>query len=544
MAAVSSLSHALQLHALILKTRSNHHSYSSSDHSAVSAANAVVRAYARSDRPRDALLFFLHLQPHGPAPNHFTLTFLLASCARRRAAPEGRQLHSLAHKRGFLADRHVRNSLIHMYSSCGQLDLAAKVFDGILHKDVVSWTSMINGAVEVNQPLDALRFFDSMQSDGVAPNDATIVSVLGACAEVGALSVGRRVHQMAVQARLDSEPKVATSLIDMYAKCGCILTAERLFEQMVDKDVFTWTAMISGLASYGRWEDALSLFHKMVEEEVKPNERTIIAALCACRSAGWVSEGYRIYNYMHRYGLRPKFQHYGCMVDLLARAGHLDEAEGFLRRMPIEPDAVMWRTLIWASRLHGELNRAERLVNELQKFELSSTDGGSYVLIGNIYASVGKWEKKARVRELMDARKINKLPGCSRIEVNGVVHEFEAGDSGHPEAQRIYEKIDEIAEKLRSEGYHPKTSEVLLDMEDNEKALQLHHHSERLAVAFGLISTNPGEKILIVKNLRSCEDCHSAMKLISKIFEREITIRDRIRFHHFVNGSCSCKDHW
>ncbi|THU72523.1 hypothetical protein C4D60_Mb04t13040 [Musa balbisiana] len=534
MADVYSLGHAMQLHALIIKTRNSHHHYSSPGHSF--ATNAVVRAYARSERPRDALLFFLHLQQHAPLPDHFTVTFLLASCARRCAASEGRQLHALAHKCGFKADRHVQNSLIHMYCSCGQVDQAAKVFDGMANRDVVSWTSMIGGAVEVNRPLYALRLFDSMQSDGVTPNDVTVVSVLGACAEVGALSVGRRVHQMTVQARLDSKPKVATSLIDMYAKCGCIVCAERLFEQMGNKDVYAWTAMISGLASHGRCDDALSLFHQMVDVGVQPNERTVTAALCACRSAGWVTEGYRIYNYMHRFGLRPKIQHYGCMVDLLARAGHLDEAEGFLRRMPIEPDSVLWRTLIWASRLHGEHDRAEHLMTEWQQLEVNTTDSGSYVLIGNIYASMGDWGKKARIRESMASKNINKLPGYSRIEVDGVLHEFEAGDSGHPEAHKIYEKINEMMEKIKLEGYHPKASEVLLDMEDNKKVLQLHHHSERLAVAFGLLSTNPGEKILVVKNLRSCEDCHTVMKLVSKVYDREITVRDRIRFHHFVNG--------
>ncbi|KAG6513959.1 pentatricopeptide repeat-containing protein At4g21065-like [Zingiber officinale] len=548
-AEVSCLSHALQLHALILKTGGDHrhpHSLAFSHPGRSSATvNAVVRCYARSDRPREALLFFyFHLQRSGPTPDPFALALLLSSCARLRVAYEGRQLHALSLKRGFSSNRRVQNSLIHMYSACGSLDHAAQVFDRVPERDVVSWTSMINGAVEANRPLHALHLFDSMQRHGVEPNDATIVAVLRACAEAGALGLGRRVHEMAVRARLDSKAKVATSLIDMYTKCGCISSAERLFEKMPNRDLFAWTAMLFGLANHGRCEDALRLFYQMLEDGVRPNDRTITAVLSACRNAGKVAEGYRIYNYMHRYGLRPRIQHYGCMVDLLARAGHLDEAEGFLRRIPIEPDGIMWRTLIWASKLHGKFNHAERFMNEWKVLEKNSTKSENFVLIGNMYASIGKWEDKAKVRELMLARRINKVPGYSRIEVNGIIHEFEAGDSGHPEAKRIYEKINEMTENLRLEGFTPKASEVLLDMEDDEKILQLHHHSERLAVAFGLISTNPGEKILVIKNLRSCEDCHTAMKLISKVYDREITIRDRIRFHHFVNGSCSCKDYW
>lgn len=411
-------------------------------------------------------------------------------------------------------------------------------------RDVVSWTSAIAAAVDADSPAYALNLFDSMMADGIPPNDATTVVVLRACADLGALDTGRRIHHIARVHGFSSHPHVVTALIDMYAKCGRIECAEEMFDRMPEKDVFAWTTMIFGLANHGRSREALYLFQRMVEVGVKPDDRTITAVLCACRSKGWVSEGYKVYNNMHKFGMRPRIQHYGCMVDLLARAGHLDEAEGFMRRMPDESDAVLWRTLIWASKLHGDTERAERLMEERPLLEMDSLDIGSYVLMGNVFGSVGKWGEKAKVREMMVRRRVGKLPGSSRIEVNGIIHEFEAGNSGHPDAKRIYEKWGEVAEKLRLEGYCPTASEVILDMEDEEKASQLNHHSEKLALAFGLINKSPGEEIFILKNLRSCQDCHYVMKLVSRVYNRKITVRDRIKFHHFSNGECSCGDYW
>ncbi|XXG66702.1 hypothetical protein AAC387_Pa06g0225 [Persea americana] len=508
-------------------------------------SNTLLRAYAKSPDPNQALLFFIQLlHQHHHHPDRFTYPFLLQSCSHLHAACQGKQLHASIYKARLQEDRFIQNSLIHMYSTCGELNSAMLVFDQMPERDVVSWTSIIDGCVDSGYSTEALRLFERMEDTGVAPNDATAVSVLRACADVGAMSVGQKVHQIINQCELDSKPNVVTALIDMYSKCGCIDTARRLFDELVEKDVFAWTAMISGFASHGQSKDAIELFRQMQELNIRTDDRTITAVLSACRNAGWVSEGWEFFNSMEKnYKIQPKIQHYGCMVDLFSRAGHLNEAEELIKRMPIEPDAILWRTLIWACKIHGDIHRGERLMKQ-HLLKLDSIDCGSYVLLGNMYASAGKWHEKARVRGLMTQRRIEKSPGRSKIEVNGTIHEFVAGDSGHPEAERIYGKWDEIAEKLRLDGYQPKLSEVLLDIEDSDKATQLQHHSEKLAVAFGLISTNPESKILVVKNLRSCEDCHSAMKFVSKIFQREIIIRDRVRFHHFKNGACSCGDYW
>lgn len=436
---------------------------------------------------------------------------------------------------------------MHIYAKCGESGYAYKLFDEMPVRDVVSWTCIIDGLVDNDRPLEAMRLFEEMVEDGVEVNEVTMVSVLRACADTGALGVGRRVHALVEERGIDLKGKVRTALIDMYAKCGCIESARRVFDDdgVGRDDVFTWTAMIAGFASHGKCREAIELFNEMQELDIKPDERTMTAVLSACRNAGWVSEGYTYLKTMHKkYGVWPAIQHYGCVVDLLARAGRLRDAEEFIRKMPIEPDEVLWRTLIWGCKVHKDMNRAERLIKRLECQKLESNDCESFVLIGNVYASAGKWHDKARTRELMNKRGLVKPPGSSKIEINGKIHEFIAGDSSHPEAEKIYSKLVEIEEKLREEGYQPKVSEVLLEIDDEEKAFQLSHHSEKLALAFGLIKTSPGSEIRIAKNLRSCEDCHAFMKVISKTYQRDIIMRDRILFHHFSNGDCSCRDYW
>lgn len=507
----------------------------------------MIRAYSDTSDPSQSLSLFLamHLQQPpstAPMPDKFTYPFVLKACGRLKDAQMGKQIHCLTCKVGLGSDRYICNSLVHMYSKCDDVGYACKVFDKMPERDVVSWTSIIDGLVDNGRTVEAVRMFNEMMDSGTEPNDATIVSVLRACAETGALGVGRRAHRIVEEQALESRANVSTALIDMYSKCGCIDSAKRVFDEISDKDVCVWTAMIHGLANHGMSKDALNLFEQMENSGIRPDERTMTAVLAACRNVGWVTDGYLYFkNMQNKHGVRPNLQHHGCIVDLYARSGKLQEAEDFIKKMPIQPDAVLWRTLIWACKIHGDADRAARLMKEI---DIDLSDCSSCVLISNIYASSGKWHDKAVLRETMNKQGIVKPPGCSKIEVDGNIHEFSAGDSSHIEARNIFEKLDEIDRRLREEGYKPEVSEVLLEIDDEEKAFQLLHHSEKLAAAFGLMKTKPGSQIRIAKNLRSCEDCHSFMKLISRIYEREIIVRDRIRFHHFKNGDCSCGDYW
>ncbi|KAL8192256.1 hypothetical protein R6Q57_027923 [Mikania cordata] len=512
--------------------------------------NTMIRAYSDSLDPFQSISFFLSWHncqdPYSPSPDRFTYPFVLKACSKLKQKRFGKQVHGLICKSGFALDMYIQNALIHFYSGCDQMGYASKVFDKMSERDVVSWTSVINGFVDNKRPLDGLRLFNMMEMQGFEPNDVTMISVLRACAETGALSVGMKLNEFANVKGVKLKKNVVTAFIDMYSKCGCLDSATRIFNESVNRDVYVWTTMIAGLASHGRCKEAIELFEQMESVDLKPDEKTMTAVLSACRNMGWVDEGLKYFkNIKVLYKLKPTVQHYGCIVDLLARAGRLEDAQIFIKSMPIEPDAVMWRSFIWGCKVHGDIKRVEHLIKYLEGTKMGSCDDcGTYVLLGNVYASNGKWKNKANVRRLMNQKGLVKPSGHSLIEIDGVIYEFTAGSTFHIEAASIYKKLDEIEETLRVNGYDPKLSEVLLEIDDEEKASQLLHHSEKLAVSFGLIKTKPGTIIRVVKNLRSCEDCHSFMKHVSGVYQREILIRDRIRFHHFKNGECSCGDYW
>nr|GMD71313.1 pentatricopeptide repeat-containing protein At4g21065-like [Ipomoea batatas] len=573
---ITSMTQAMQLHARILKSGAYDSTHRQDFHnlftfSALSPSgdlnyarhilrtlhspnsfyyNTMIRAYSDSPDPTHAFTIFLYMQNPDdasvavPRPDHFTYPFVLKACSKSGHARFGKQIHGLVLKSGVGSDRYINNALIHFYSASGEPNIALKVFDKMPDRDVVSWTSIIDGFVDNDRPIEAIRLFTHMIENGIEPNEVTVASVLRACADTGALNTGERIHSFVKEKSFSSNANVSTALIDMYAKCGCIDGALQVFDETLEKDVYVWTAIIAGLASHGLCMKAIEFFEDMKKSDVKMDERAITAVLSAYRNAGLVSEGLSFFRRLKKHKIRPTIQHYGCVVDMLTRAGRLKDAEEFIRKMPIEPDAVLWRTLIWGCKILGDVERSKRLVRELELLNMDSRDTGSYVLLENVYAATGKWEEKAKTRELMYQRGLMKPPACSRIEIDGVVHEFTAGDSRHDEATTVYEKLEEVEERLRGEGYNPIVSEVLLEIDDDEKASQLLHHSEKLAVSFGLVKSSPGSVIRIVKNLRSCEDCHSFMKLISKVYQRDIIVRDRIRFHHFSGGNCSCGDRW
>ncbi|KAL3515139.1 hypothetical protein ACH5RR_022041 [Cinchona calisaya] len=493
--------------------------------------NTMIRAYSDLTYPTQAISLFLAMQnipsPTTPRPDKFTFPFVLKACSKLRRTHLGKQLHGQVLKLGLGLDMYINNALVHMYSGCGVSELALKVFDKMLERDVVSWTSIIDGLVDNDKPILAIALFEHMVDNDIEFNEATVVSVLRACADSGALSIGKKVHDLVKEKKL-LNGKVSTALIDMYAKCGCIDGAKNVFNETVNKDVVTWTAMIAGLAIHGKCEEAMVLFNQMKSLEIKPDERTLTALLSACRNGHFVSEGLDCFRTMKKkYKIRPKMQHYGCVVDMLAQSGHLEDAEAFMNKIPVELDVFIWRTLIRASKTHGDVERGERLMKRLELLKFGSNDFGSYVALDN-----------TNQRELL------KTSGYSRIEIDGEVHEFTTGERENLEVEKVHEKLEEVALNLSSEGYDPKHFDLLLEIDDEDKAAELLHHSEKMAVSFGLIKTSPGATIRIVKNLRPCEDCHSFMKLVSKVYQREIIIRDHIRFHHFRNGDCSCGNFW
>nr|DAD38291.1 TPA_asm: hypothetical protein HUJ06_008932 [Nelumbo nucifera] len=435
------------------------------------------------------------------------------------------------------------NTLIAGYAKCGLVENSRDLFDQMPVRNIISWSAMITAYAQGDRPLEALALFDRMRKANLKPNWATIVSALSACAHIGALDRGRSIHLYVDQSKMKVDSIIGTALIDMYAKCGSIENAFRIFDMLASKDVFSWTAMIGGLAVNGHAEKALELFSQMEGDGVRPNEVTFVGVLSACSHGGFVELARQHFNSMKLvYGIDPQMEHYGCMVDTLGRAGLLQEAVPFLEAIPVKANPVLWGTLLGACWIHRNAKIGEYVGDRL--VELQPDDGGVYVLLSNIYATVGRWDDARRVRVLMKSKGLKKSPGRSSIEVHGAIHEFYAGDKSHPRIEEIYLMLDKIRSRLKLVGYTPNTSPVLFDVQDEEKEHAVSYHSEKLAIAFGLISMEAGVPIRIVKNLRVCHDCHTVSKLISNIFSRDIVLRDRNVFHYFRDGCCSCRDYW
>ncbi|KAF8393248.1 hypothetical protein HHK36_021489 [Tetracentron sinense] len=506
--------------------------------------NAIIAGYAQSGKFGEALAFFQEMLREKAQPNESTMVSVLSACAQSGSLELGKWVHSWIEDRGLGSNLRLVNALIDMYSKCGDLEKACGLFDGICQRDRISWNVMIGGYTHMSHYKEALVLFRKMQQSNEEPNEVTFLSILPACANLGALDLGKWIHAyIDKNFSKSTNTSLPTSLIDMYAKCGNIKAALQVFDSAKPRSLASWNAMISGLAMHGHADMSLRLFSEMTEEGYEPDDITFVGLLAACSHAGLVEVGRQYFDTMIRkYKISPKVHHYGCMIDLVSRAGLFDEAEALMKNMEMKPDGAIWGSLLQACRVHGNVELGEFVARQL--FELEPKNPGGYVLLSNIYAGAGRWDDVARIRTRLNEKGMKKIPGGTSIEVDSVVHEFLVGDKSHPQSREIYKMVEEIDELLEFSGHVPNTSEVLYDIDEEWKEGALSHHSEKLAIAYGLISTNPGTTIRIVKNLRVCGNCHSATKLISKIFDREIIARDRNRFHHFKDGFCSCMDYW
>ncbi|KAK6160067.1 hypothetical protein DH2020_003448 [Rehmannia glutinosa] len=490
--------------------------------------NTLIRAYAHSkDHKKQAFLLFQELlKQESLLPDKHTFPFVLKACAYLFALSEGKQTHAHVLKHGFGSDVYVNNSLIHFYASCGHSEIARKVFDKMPERSLVSWNVIIDALVQMGEFDDALRMFVEMKPS-FEPDGYTVQSVIDACAGLGALSLeffDRDVLQMWV-----------------------VENCSTGFSGMSRRDVNWWNAMILGLAVHGEAERVFKHFDQMInEEKIPPNSITFVGVLSACNHRGLVEEGRRYFDIMvNEYKIEPVLQHYGCLIDLMARNGQINEALDIVSRMPMKPDDVIWRSLLDASCRQSEfLDLSEKMARQIMAGE-GRASSGDYVLLSRVYASANRWKEVGLVRKLMTDKGVSKEPGCSSVEINGIVHEFFAGDTTHPQTKEIYQFLDVIEERLKLAGFLQDFSQApLVDEADDGKGQSLKLHSERLAIAFGLLNSKPGAPIRVFKNLRICKDCHNFTKFISKVFSVEIVMRDRLRFHCFRNGSCSCMDFW
>ncbi|PIN26374.1 hypothetical protein CDL12_00886 [Handroanthus impetiginosus] len=507
------------------------------------AWNSLFSGYVRCGYWQEVVGLFREMLKMGIKINEVTLISVLTACAKTGDLELGEWIHEYAVENGLMYNDNLITSLVDMYAKCGHVDNARSLFDSMSTRDVVAWSAMISAYDHSNRCKEALDLFREMQNANVEPNEVTMVSVLSSCAALGALQTGKWVHSYVKKRNLKLTINLGTTLLDFYAKCGCMDRAFKVFEEMTSKNVWTWTALIQGLASNGRGKTALEYYNLMLQENIEPNDVTFIGVLCACSHAGLVNEGQWYLHSMSRdFGIEPRVEHYGCVVDMLSRAGLIEDAYKFIKNMPIKPNEVIWRTLLASCRQYKNVEIGEEALKHVVR--LAQPHSGEYILLSNLYASVGRLEDASSLRNHMKIIGIKKTPGYSYIELDGIIHEFLAEDNEHPQSQEIYETIENITERIKLAGYIPDTMQARLEAGEDGKEASISHHSEKLAIAFGLIRTSPGSTIRISKNLRICADCHNATKIISKVFGREIVIRDRSRFHHFKNGSCSCNDFW
>ncbi|KAL5226184.1 hypothetical protein ABZP36_012823 [Zizania latifolia] len=507
--------------------------------------NVLIRAYARGEGPREvALELYRGMVERGVEPDNFTYPLVLKACAALLDLDTGREVHRRVALTPWGADVFVCAGLVDMYAKCGCVDEARAVFDTILVRDAVLWNSMIAAYGQNGRPVEALSLCREMAANNVELTIATLVSAISAAADAAALPRGRELHGFGWRRGFGLQDKLKTSLVDMYAKSGWVWVARILFEQLTRRDLVSWNAMICGYGMHGHADKVLELFNKMRgEAQVMPDNITFVGVLSACNHSGLVKQAKEFFELMvDVYSVRPTVQHYTCLVDVLGHSGRFEEAYDLIKGMPIEADSGIWGALLNGCKIHKNIELGELALEKL--IELEPEDAGNYVLLSNIYAQSGKWEKSARLRKLMTDRGLKKIIACSWIEVKGKTHGFLVGDASHPRSDEIYEELERLESLMGTAGYVPDTMPVFHNVEDDEKRIMVRSHSERLAIVFGLISTPPGTKLLVTKNLRVCEDCHVVIKLISQIVQRDIIIRDVNRYHHFKNGECSCKDYW
>ncbi|KAF8663775.1 hypothetical protein HU200_055101 [Digitaria exilis] len=391
--------------------------------------------------------------------------------------------------------------------------------------------------------MSALRA--GMAMAGEAPDSATFVATLSACAQAGALDLGRELERRIVSERMDMSVFLGAALVNMYVRCGLVNKAREWFDMLQERNVVTWTSMIAGYGMHGHGHDAIKLFHLMRREGPPPNDVTFVAVLSACAHAGLVSEGRDAFATMKTvYGLVPRAEHYCSMVDMYGRAGLLDDAMQFIRdSIPGEPGPEVWTAMLGACKMHKNFNLGVEVAERL--IALEPENPSHRVLLSNIYALSGKMNHVEKVRNVMIKRRLKKQIGYSLIEIGGIAHLFRMGETSHPQTRDIYQYLEELICRITDAGYVAETDSVLHELEEEEREFTLRYHGEKLAVAFGLMmSTGSTDPIRIIKNLRICGDCHLAIKYMSAVENREIIVRDKHRFHHFKDGKCSCQEYW
>lgn len=419
------------------------------------AWNAIIAGFAYGGGANEAISFFSQMRHLGLTPDDITIRSLLCACTSPCTLNQGKQVHSYITKMGLNSDVPVCNTLLSMYAKCLDLSDAFKMFNEIKsNADLVSWNAILTVCLQHNQAGEVFALLKLLLPSENKPDHITLANVLGACGEIASLEMGVQIHCYAMKTGLKLDISVTNGLINMYTKCGSLESARSLFDCMRKPDVVSWSTLIVGYAQFGYGEEALDLFRKMRSLGVKPNQVTFVGVLTACSHVGLVEEGWQLYNTMEmEHGIIPTREHCSCVVDLLARAGCIKEAEAFINQMWFDPDIVVWKTLLAACKTYNNVEVAKRAAENI--LEIDPSNSAAHVLLCSIYASTGSWKDVSQLRSLMKQRGIRKVPGQSWLEIKDTMHVFVAEDCLHPERDQIYAVLDELWLQMLDAGFVP-----------------------------------------------------------------------------------------
>ncbi|ESQ35166.1 hypothetical protein EUTSA_v10006722mg [Eutrema salsugineum] len=508
------------------------------------AWNALIGGYAEHEDPNKALTAFRTMRAEGVPANYITMVSVLGSCLMPGVLLEhGKPLHAYIVSAGFESDVHVKNSLITMYAKCGDLSSSQDLFNRLDDRNVITWNAMLAANAHHGHGEEVLKLVSKMRSFGLNLDEFSFTEGLSAAAKLAVLEEGQQLHGLAVKLGFEQDCFILNAAADMYNKCGEIGEVVKMLPPSINRSLPSWNILISAYGRHGYFEKVCETFHEMLEMGIKPGHVTFVSLLIACSHGGLVDQGLAYYDMITRdFGIKPAIEHCVCVIDLLGRSGRLAEAETFISKMPVKPNDLVWRSLLGSCKIHGDLDRGRKAAEHLTKLE--PEDDSVYVLSSNMFATTGRWEDVESVRKEMDLKNIKKKQACSWVKLKDKVSTFGIGDRTHPQTLEIYAKLEDIKKLIKESGYVPDTSQALQDTDEEQKEHSLWNHSERLALAYALMSTPEGSTVRIFKNLRICGDCHSVYKFVSRVTGRRIVLRDQYRFHHFESGVCSCKDYW
>ncbi|KAJ8431504.1 hypothetical protein Cgig2_003253 [Carnegiea gigantea] len=485
---------------------------------------SMIHGYAKNGNFKEALMGFKNMLLEGILIDNYVLCSVLSACGPMKAYGFGESVHSITVKAGFEEETTVGNALVYIYSKVGDMGSASKVFgDGSRCMNIVSYTSLIDGFAEADQIDRALGTFVELRRQDVEPNEFTFSSLVKACANQAALEHGSQLHAQVVKMNFTADPVVSSALVFMYGKSGLVEQSARLFDHIKNPNEFAWNSLLGGYSQHGFGKEAIKVFERMVKEGIRPNEITFINLLMGCSHSGLVQQGLNIFKFMEGdYGVVPTEQHYACVIDLLSRAGKLKEAEEFINQMPFEPNAFGWCSYLGACRIHGDTARAEIAAKKLMKLEPENS--AVHILLSNMYAKERQWEDVSSLRKMIKESNLKKLPGYSWVDIGNKTHVFGADDWSHPQHAEIYEKLDSLLDEIKKIGYIPRWDVIPIDTDDTTREKMLSRHSEKIAIAFAIMSLPSWKPIIIKKNLRICIDCHLAIKLMAKVTGRTIIV--------------------